>query len=209
MLKGRYSYLFPFIDKDVGLSVFIDLTASKGQNLNFHIGQFNYKSHPLPTMLCPLPTFPGSFPTVPPVNSSSPSHQSSWTICIFQHRPLLLSSHLRFPPPPLPPSPSQLSLSPLYGCLFSVFYFVWNVYYSYSAFSITKSCLILLRPCGLQPACFLSPWNFPGKDTGVGCHFLLQGIFLIQRSNPCLLHWQTDSSQLSRQGRPTRTLPVS
>ena len=30
----------------------------------------------------------------------------------------------------------------------------------------------------------------PGKDTGVGCHFLLQGIFWTQGSNLCLLHWQ-------------------
>ena len=41
--------------------------------------------------------------------------------------------------------------------------------------------------------------GFPGKNTGVGCHFLLQGIFLTQGSNPrlsCLLHWQVDSSPL-------------
>ena len=31
-----------------------------------------------------------------------------------------------------------------------------------------------LEPRGLQPARFLSPWDFPGKNTGVGCHFLLQ-----------------------------------
>ena len=29
----------------------------------------------------------------------------------------------------------------------------------------------------LQPARLLCPWDFPGKNTGVGCHFLLQGIF--------------------------------
>ena len=34
----------------------------------------------------------------------------------------------------------------------------------------------------------------------VGCHFLLQGIFLTQGSNPCLLHWQVDSLLLSHQG---------
>ena len=34
--------------------------------------------------------------------------------------------------------------------------------------------------------------EFPGKNTRVGCHFLLQGIFLTQGSNPCLLHWQVD-----------------
>ena len=30
--------------------------------------------------------------------------------------------------------------------------------------------------------------GFPGKNIGVGYHFLLQGIFLTQGSNPCLLH---------------------
>ena len=35
-----------------------------------------------------------------------------------------------------------------------------------------------LRPHGLCPARLLSPWGFPGKNTGVGCHFPLQGIFL-------------------------------
>ena len=39
----------------------------------------------------------------------------------------------------------------------------------------------------------LCPRDSPGKNTGVGCHFLLQGIFPTQGSNPrllCLLHWQ-------------------
>ena len=60
------------------------------------------------------------------------------------------------------------------------------------------SCSVMsdsLRPYGLQPARLLCPWNFPGKDTGVSCHFLLQGIFLTLGSNlhlVCLLHWQVD-----------------
>ena len=37
---------------------------------------------------------------------------------------------------------------------------------------------------------FLRPWDFPGNSTGVGCHFLLQGIFPTQRSNPGLLHYR-------------------
>ena len=38
---------------------------------------------------------------------------------------------------------------------------------------------------------FATPWNSPGKNTGVGCHFLLQRIFPARGSNPCLLcHWQ-------------------
>ena len=41
---------------------------------------------------------------------------------------------------------------------------------------------------GLQSSKHLSPWDFPGKNTGVGCHFILQGIFLTQESNPGLLH---------------------
>ena len=43
----------------------------------------------------------------------------------------------------------------------------------------------------------LCQWNFPGKNTGVGCHFLLQGIFSTQGSNPHLLHWQADTLSLS------------
>ena len=34
-----------------------------------------------------------------------------------------------------------------------------------------------LRTHGLQPARLLCPWESPGKNTGVGCHALLQGIF--------------------------------
>ena len=69
-----------------------------------------------------------------------------------------------------------------------------------------KSCMCVcsivpdtLRPHGLHPARLLCPWDFPGKNTGVGCYFLLQGIFLIQGSNLhllCLLHWQAGPSPL-------------
>ena len=45
------------------------------------------------------------------------------------------------------------------------------------------------------------PWDFLGKNTGVGCHFL-QGIFPTQGLNQCLLHWQTDSLPLSHLGSP-------
>ena len=58
-----------------------------------------------------------------------------------------------------------------------------------------------LWPYELQPARLLCPWDFPGKNAGVFCHFLLQGLFSIQESNPCLLcllhgrqilyHWAT------------------
>ena len=50
--------------------------------------------------------------------------------------------------------------------------------------------------------------NFPGKNTGVGCHFLLQRIFPTQGSNLsllCLLHWQADSLPLHHPERPENT----
>ena len=62
-----------------------------------------------------------------------------------------------------------------------------------------------LRPHGLKPTRFLCSWNFPSKNTGLDCHFLLQGIFLTQELNPlvlCLPHWQADSLALHHLGRP-------
>ena len=67
-----------------------------------------------------------------------------------------------------------------------------------------------LRSHGLQPPRLLFPWDFPGKNTGMGCYFLLQGIFLTQRSNPRLLsllhlqerffyyHWATQEALVKR-----------
>ena len=66
----------------------------------------------------------------------------------------------------------------------------------------TKSCPTLLRPHGLQPTRLLCPWDSPGKNTGVCCHFLFQGIFPTQESNPSLLHWQVDSLPLCHLGSP-------
>ena len=62
-----------------------------------------------------------------------------------------------------------------------------------------------LRPHGLQPTGLLCPWDFPGKNTGVGCHFLLQGnlpdsgIESEPSVSPAL---QTDSLPLSYWGSP-------
>ena len=57
-----------------------------------------------------------------------------------------------------------------------------------------------LQPHGLSPTRLLHPWDFPGKNTGVGCHFLLQGSFLIQGSNPGLPHCRQMLYHLSHQG---------
>ena len=58
-----------------------------------------------------------------------------------------------------------------------------------------------LRPPGLWPTRLLCPWESPGKNTGVGCHFLLQGIFLTQGSSLSLLCLE-DSLALSHLGSP-------
>ena len=58
-----------------------------------------------------------------------------------------------------------------------------------------------LQPHGLQPARFLCPWDSPGKNTGVGCHFLLQGIFPTQGSNLGLPHCRQMLYLLSGIGR--------
>ena len=50
-----------------------------------------------------------------------------------------------------------------------------------------QSCSYALWPHGMQPFRLLCPWGSPGKSTGVGCHFFLQGIFPTQESNKCLL----------------------
>ena len=44
-----------------------------------------------------------------------------------------------------------------------------------------------------RPTRLLCLWDSPGKNTGVGCHFLLQGNFLTQGLKLYLLHWQVDS----------------
>ena len=56
-----------------------------------------------------------------------------------------------------------------------------------------------LRPHGLYPTRLPHPWDFLGKNTGVGCHFLLQGIFLTHGSNPCLLYCRQTLYHLSHQ----------
>ena len=57
-----------------------------------------------------------------------------------------------------------------------------------------------LQPHGLQSTRLLCPWNSPGKNTGMGCHSLLQGIFPTQGTNPHLLFCRQILYHLSRQG---------
>ena len=68
-----------------------------------------------------------------------------------------------------------------------------------------QSCLTLCDPmdCSLPGSSRLPcPWDFPGKNSGVHCHSLLQGIFPTQGSNPGLLHWQVDALPSEPPGKP-------
>ena len=69
------------------------------------------------------------------------------------------------------PSPWKRNTKKQNGCL--------------SESEVTQSCPTLSDPGSLVG---YSPWNFPGKSPGVGCHFLLQGIIPTQGANPGLLH---------------------
>ena len=65
--------------------------------------------------------------------------------------------------------------------------------------------LTLCDPMDCSPPGLLCPWDSPDKNTGVGCHFLLQVIFPTQGSNShllSLLRWQTGSLPLAPPGKP-------
>ena len=61
-------------------------------------------------------------------------------------------------------------------------------------------------PMAMKPARLLFPWSSPGKNTGMDCHSLLQGIFLTQGSNPGLLHCRRILYHHSHQESPRITL---
>ena len=68
---------------------------------------------------------------------------------------------------------------------------------------VAQSCLTLCHPMNCSPpSSSVHGIFFSGKNTGAGCHFFLQGIFLTQGSNPHLLHWQAESIPQSHLGSP-------
>ena len=109
----------------------------------------------------------------------------------------------------------------LFICILAIYISSWRNVYSSPLSTLTRSLLFLLLSCRsslyVLDVCvcmhvlscvwlFVTPWTvahqaslsmgFLGKNIGVGCHILLQGIFKIQglNLNPlCLLHWQGDS----------------
>ena len=75
---------------------------------------------------------------------------------------------------------------------------IWNYFVCVCVLLMSDS----LPPHGLLPTRLLCPWDFPGKNAGVGSNFLLQGNFLTQGLNPGLLHCRQILYNLSHQGSP-------
>ena len=64
-------------------------------------------------------------------------------------------------------------------------------------------------PMERYPARFLCPWDFPGKNTGVGCLFLLQGIFLTPEIEPTPLALADGFFTTDPLGNPKLTFGVN
>ena len=79
-------------------------------------------------------------------------------------------------------------------CATMLLYCVWSVTRAHSCLTL---CNQLIR--------LLCPWDSPGKNTGVGCSFLLQEIFPTQGWNLHLLHWQVNTFTTEPPGKPRFT----
>ena len=94
----------------------------------------------------------------------------------------------------------------LASCMSSLEKYLFKSFFPTFWFSIYLVCIaqscLTLQTHGLQPTRLLCPWDFPGKDPGVGCHFLFQGIFPTQGLNPGLLHCRLILYRLSYKGSP-------
>ena len=114
---------------------------------------------------------------------------------------------------------SLKSLLNLLQCCFCFMFWVcwpwgmWNFsFVCVCVGSVAKSCLTLWDPVDCSPPGSSCPWNFPGKNTGLGCHVLLQEIYLpdsgVKPTSPALAG---RSLPLSHQGslNPTILAPWS
>ena len=68
------------------------------------------------------------------------------------------------------------------------------------------SCVQLFVTPQMQPTSILCLWNSPGKNIGMGCHFLLQGIFLTQGLNPGFVHCRQITYHLSHRDVPRKNI---
>ena len=82
-------------------------------------------------------------------------------------------------------------------CYFNVYVYIYIYIYESE---VAQLCLTLCDPVDwLWPTRLLGPWDFPGKNTGVGCHFLLQETFPAQRLNSGLRNCRQTLYRLSHQ----------
>ena len=99
------------------------------------------------------------------------------------------------------------------GIKFIVIKYMWsNCQNTFSLFFCLFSCSVLSDSFVTPWTVALYPLDFPGKNTGVGCCFLLQGIFPTQGSNSYFLHflhWQADSLPKGRRVSVVKNLPAS
>ena len=89
-------------------------------------------------------------------------------------------------------------------------YILFQILLHYRFLSVSRSVVLdSLRPHGLQLTRLLSPRDFSGNDTGVGCHCLLQGISPTQGLNPGLLGCMQILYRVSYKGSPRDSYKVS
>ena len=139
--------------------------------------------------ICPLPVKPSPTPTPrlsqsPGLSSLSHTVNSHWLsiLHMVMYVSMLLSSihpTLSFLPLTVSMSLLSMSVSPLKVKVLAA-----------------QSFPILCSPMDYS---LLGPWNSPVKNTGVGCHSLLQRIFLTQGLNPGFLHCRQSLYHLSHQ----------
>ena len=102
----------------------------------------------------------------------------------------------------VPPSPSPTVSTSHSLCLYlyscPANRFIRTIFLHFIDQLVTQLCPTLWDPCTR----LLCPWKSPGKNTGVGCHSLLQGIFLTLGLNLSLLHWQADPLPFEPLGKP-------
>ena len=78
--------------------------------------------------------------------------------------------------------------------------FIWSDFSNPMNWALWTGLRVPVQPYGQGPR-LPCPWNSPGKNTGVSCYALLQGIFPIQEKNRCffcLLNWQAGSLPLAQ-----------
>ena len=111
---------------------------------------------------------------------------------------LTVSSACKILPPDTPPYPIGVSTempsggsSDLLSCS--------PLLFNPSKVLVAQSCSTLWDPVNQQAPLSV---EFSSKSTGVGCHFLLQGVFLTQGMKPGLLYYRQIRYRLSHQGTP-------